>query len=438
MRKDFARRAKRLKGKDKAIQVECLARIEGEAGLRVTVRDGKIVSPQVPVLEPPRLFEAFLKGRSYVEVPDITARICGICPVAHQLTAVQAIENAFSIDVDRSIQALRDMLYCGEWIASHSLHVFLLHGPDFLGYADGLRMAKDHPETVRRGLELKKIGNELVTLIGGREVHPVNVRIGGFYRLPELRDLRQMEDKLKGALEGAVEAVRWASKLPFPDYDRDYEFVALQVDGAYPLYRGEIVSSSGLRLVADHYEAVFVEAQSPHSHALHSKIRGCGSSAGEPLAPFNLNRDSLPPSRGKRPKWRDWPLHVRISSKALSSGASKSCRPAKGPRGSSRPTSPPDPPVSQSRPWQAGDPAARKPQGGLLYHQYALDENGIVREANIIPPTDRNWSSMEQDPANLVTRNVNTDDSELKRLCEQAIRSDDPCISCAAHVLDIS
>ncbi len=427
-----------MKGKDKAIHVECLARIEGEAGLRVTVRDGRIVSSQVRVLEPPRLFEAFLKGRSFVEVPDITARICGICPVAHQLTAVQAIENAFSIEVDNSIRALRDILYCGEWIASHSLHVFLLHGPDFLGYADGLRMAKDHPETVRLGLKLKKIGNELVTLIGGREVHPVNVRIGGFYRLPELHDLRQMEDKLKGALEDAVEAVRWASKLPFPDYDRDYEFVALRGDGAYPMYRGEIVSSSGLRLVADHYEEVFVEAQSPHSHALHSKIRGSGSFAVGPLARFNLNRASLPPLAREASEMAGLATPCQNIFQSIVVRCIEIVLACERALELIETYEPPKSPGVMITPMAGKGYGCSEAPRGLLYHQYALDENGIVREANIIPPTAQNLSSMEQDLANLVTRNVNTDDSELTRLCEQTIRSYDPCISCAAHVLDIS
>ncbi|MHC1744487.1 MAG: Ni/Fe hydrogenase subunit alpha [Syntrophobacteraceae bacterium] len=426
-----------MKGKERTIQVECLARIEGEAGLHVTVRDGKLVSSQVRVFEPPRLFEAFLKGRSFREVPDITARICGICPVAYQLTAVQAIEKAFSIEVDDSIRALRDLLYCAEWIASHSLHVFLLHGPDFLGYADGLRMAKDHPEPVLLGLELKKLGNELVALIGGREVHPVNVRIGGFHRLPDRGNLKRMEDKLKRALDQAMGAVRWASKLPFPDYDRDYEFVALQSDGAYPLYQGQIVSSSGLRLAPDRYEEVFVEDQAPHSHALHSRLKGHSSFVVGPLARFNLNRSSLMPrareaceEAGLATPCRN--LFQSIVIRCIE--IVQACEWALELIGSYEPSQFAACPV---RPLAGTGHGCSEAPRGLLYHRYVLDENGILLEAKLVPPTAQNLLAMEEDLANLVTRNVNIEDSKLTWLCEQAVRSYDPCISCATHLLEI-
>lgn len=427
-----------MRGKQKDIQVDCLTRIEGEAGLKVTLRDGRVVSSQVRVFEPPRLFEAFLRGRSFWEVPDITARICGICPVAYQLTAVQAIERAFSIEVDESISALRSLLYCGEWIESHSLHVFLLHGPDFLGYADGLQMAKDHPEVVRSGLELKKTGNELISRIGGREVHPINVRVGGFHSLPDVREIKLMEDKLKRALDLALEAVRWASKLPFPDYRRDYEFVALRADGAYPLYRGQVASSSGLILSSERYEELFFEDQVSHSHALHSSLKGRGTFLVGPLARFSLNRAFLTPLAGQASEAAGMATpcpnlfqSIVVRCVEIVHACESALDIIRGyvPR---RSAAVPVKPVAGT-----GHGCSEAPRG-LLYHRYVLDENGTVREAKIVPPTAQNLPSMEQDIANLVTRNVNADDVSLTRLCEHAIRSYDPCISCSTHLLDIS
>ena len=156
----------------------------------VKVAGGEVVDVKLRIFEPPRFFEAFLRGRSYTEPPDITARICGICPVAYQMSACNAIEDACGVTVDGPLRDLRRMIYCGEWVESHALHIFMLHAPDFLGYESAIEMAKDHREVVEQALRIKKAGNELIRLIGGREVHPINVRIGGFYRVPTKAELQ--------------------------------------------------------------------------------------------------------------------------------------------------------------------------------------------------------------------------------------------------------
>jgi len=189
--------------KPKTIKVDYLARIEGEAGLYIKVRDGNVVDVKLKIFEPPRFFEAFLCGRSFNEVPDITARICGICPIAYQMSAVHAIESAFGINVDGQLRELRRLIYCGEWIESHTLHVYMLHAPDFLGYQDAMQMAKDHASVVQRGLQLKKAGNEIVAVLGGREIHPINVRVGGFYKVPSRRELAGLAERLKWARDAA-------------------------------------------------------------------------------------------------------------------------------------------------------------------------------------------------------------------------------------------
>lgn len=183
--------------KSETIKVNYLARVEGEGGLYVKIKDNAVSEVKLKIFEPPRFFEAFLRGRHFSEAPDLTSRICGICPVAYQMSAVHALEDAFGLTVSGPLRALRRLIYCGEWLESHALHVFMLHAPDFLGYADALRMAQDHPEMVKLGLKLKKVGNDLVTFLGGREIHPINVRVGGFYRVPAKQELATLKERLK-------------------------------------------------------------------------------------------------------------------------------------------------------------------------------------------------------------------------------------------------
>ena len=198
----------------RTIKVDYLARVEGEAAMYVRIKDGRVQDVKLKIFEPPRFFEAFLRGRSYLEAPDITARICGICPVAYQMSAVHAMEHALGVTVTDSIRQLRRLMYCGEWIESHALHIFMLHAPDFLGYPDAIRMAKDHPKLVSQGLDLRKLGNEIISLLGGRSIHPINVCVGGFYHAPSRQELVSLSDRLKRARDTSIETVQWARTLP--------------------------------------------------------------------------------------------------------------------------------------------------------------------------------------------------------------------------------
>src|SRR5690606_19537216 len=247
------------------------------------------------IFEPPRFFEAFLQGRKFTEAPDITARICGICPIAYQMSSVHAMERALGVRVEGQLRALRRLIYCGEWIESHALHVYMLHAPDFLGYPDAITLAKDFPEVVKDALRLKKIGNDLMTLLGGREIHPINVRVGGFYRVPTRRELLTMVDDLQWAREAALAMVRFTAGLSFPDFEKDYEFVALRHPDEYPFNEGRLVSNRGLDIDISEYDAHFAEEHVEHSTALHSVIRGRGAYLVGPLARYALNFDRLPP-----------------------------------------------------------------------------------------------------------------------------------------------
>jgi coenzyme F420-reducing hydrogenase alpha subunit len=208
--------------KTRTIKVDYLARVEGEGALLVKIKEGQFIDVKLKIFEPPRFFEAFLRGRTFTEAPDITARICGICPIAYQMSACHAMEDACGVCVEGSpLRALRRLIYCGEWIESHALHIYMLHAPDFLGYESAIHMAKDHRDIVQRGLQLKKAGNEVVSLLGGREIHPINGRVGGFYKVPSKSELAPLAERLEWARDAALETVRWVAAFPFPDFEQD-------------------------------------------------------------------------------------------------------------------------------------------------------------------------------------------------------------------------
>jgi coenzyme F420-reducing hydrogenase alpha subunit len=365
-------------GSRRTLTVETLARVEGEGGLRVKLAGGRVSDVKLEIYEPPRLFEAFLRGRRADEAPDITARICGICPVAYQMSAVQAIESAWGIAVDGRIRDLRRLLYCGEWIESHALHVYMLHAPDFLGYDSGVHMAADHPELVRRGLRLKKAGNRLMTVVGGREIHPVNVKVGGFYRAPARTELLALRDELLWARDAALETVRWVAGFDFPDFEADYEFVALRHPSEYPITEGRLVSSQGLDIAVEEYEANFLEEQVPHSNALHSLRRGRGGYQVGPLARYNLNHDHLPSlareaarDAGLRPPCGNPFRSIVVRSVETVFACEEALRLVDA-------YAPPDPPAAAGVPRAGTGCACTEAPRGILYHRYALDDVGAI------------------------------------------------------------
>jgi sulfhydrogenase subunit alpha len=423
--------------KDKLIKVDYLARVEGEGALYIKVKNGYVVDVKLRIFEPPRFFEAFLRGRSFMEVPDITARICGICPIAYQMSSVHAIESIFGVKVSGPIRELRRLIYCGEWIESHALHVFMLHAPDFLGYEDIIQMAKDYPDLVKKALRLKKIGNEIVKLIGGREVHPVNVRVGGFYKTPRKSELKKLEDDLKWARDFSIEAVRWIASLEFPDFEQDYEFVALSHPNEYPFNEGRIVSSKGLDISVNEYDNHFVEEPVAYSNALHSRIVQGGAYFVGPLARFNLNFDKLSALSKEVSLEIDFKPICRNPFKSIIARGIEilyACDEAL--RIISEYEEPDSPYVDFIVKSGIGYGCTEAPRG-ILYHRYKLDEKGIVLDAKIVPPTSQNLKMMESDLWKFTSVYLNLPDDELTWKCEQAVRNYDPCISCATHFLKV-
>jgi sulfhydrogenase subunit alpha len=423
--------------KGKAIRVDVLARVEGEGGITVKIQGNKVTDVKLRIFEPPRFFEAFLRGRKFYEAPDITARICGICPVAYQMSACHAMEDAFGVKIEGPLRELRRLLYCGEWIESHALHVYMLHAPDFLGYEDGIQMAKDHREAVQRGLFLKKAGNEIMTLLGGREIHPINVRVGGFYKIPSKMEFSVLAEKLKFARDAAVETVRWVSKFPFPGFEQDYEFVALRHPQEYPLNEGRLVSNRGLDISIREYDQYFAEEHLAHSNALHSVLKDRGAYFVGPLARYNLNFDKLSPlaqqtarAAGLGAVCRNPFQSIVVRSVELVYACDEALRILDTLETHDAPAVPAEPRVG------IGHGCTEAPRG-ILYHRYRIDDHGLILDAKIVPPTSQNLKTVENDLRQFANDNLDAPQDTLQRQCEQAVRNYDPCISCATHALKV-
>ncbi|MHB8066442.1 MAG: Ni/Fe hydrogenase subunit alpha [Desulfobaccales bacterium] len=420
----------------RTIKVDYLARVEGEGSLHIKIKDGRVARVQLQIWEPPRFFEAFLKGRHFTEAPDITARICGICPVAYQMSSVHAMEEALKVQVEGPLRALRRLLYCGEWIESHALHLFMLHAPDFLGYEDSLQMARDHPDMVKLGLQLKKVGNELVTLLGGREIHPINVRVGGFYRVPTKGELAPLAERLAWARDAARQTVAWVAGLPFPAYEADYEFVALRHPQEYPLNAGRLVSNRGLDIPVKDYEKHFQEEHVPHSHALHSSLKTRPYLVG-PLARYNLNFDRLSPLAQEAARQAGLGPECRNPFQSIVVRAVEMLYVADEALGLIAAYEMPDAPAVPVTSRAGVGYACTEAPRGILYHRYRLDETGLIQEAKIVPPTSQNQKSMESDLGQFVAGHLDLPEDKLTWQCEQMIRNYDPCISCATHFLKL-
>lgn len=421
----------------RTIKVDYLARVEGEGGLFIQLQDGDLKEVQLKIFEPPRFFEGLLRDRQFSEAPDITARICGICPVAYQMSACHALEDALGVEVPDPLRSYRRLLYCAEWIESHALHIYMLHAPDFLGYHSAVELAKVSRAAVERGLRLKKAGNQLLTVLGGRDIHPINVKVGGFYRIPERSELDKIRDVLLVARDDALETVRWVSTFDFPDFERAYEFVALQHPDEYPMNEGRVVSNAGLDIPVNEFDDYFFEEHVAHSNALHCIMKGGREYLVGPLARYTLNYHQL---------------SAMARTAAIDAGLGETCfNPFKSIIVRSVETlyacdealriletvpRPEEPSVPIAVKAGIGFGCTEAPRG-ILYHRYEIAEDGKILDAKIVPPTSQNQKSIESDLRELVEATIQSKEEELQHRCEVTIRNYDPCISCATHFLKL-
>jgi len=425
---------------NRKFEVKALSRVEGEGALYVKLEGGQVDWVELNIYEPPRFFEAFLRGRQVREVPDITARICGICPVAYQMSSCHALEKALGIDPGPEIRRLRRLLYCGEWIESHALHIYLLHAPDFLGYESGISLAADHRDAVEKGLRLKKIGNELLTVLGGRAIHPINVAVGGFHRAPSRSALKALLPDLEWALQASIETLQWTSAFDFPDHQVDYEMVCLRHPHEFPMNEGRIVSDRGLDVPVEEYEGHFHERHVPQSTALHSvRMPGMTSYLVGPLPRVNLCFDQLSPTAKRQAEacGVEWPC--RNNFKSIIARAIElidACEEAIAII--KEYNTEPSPSLASYIPRAGQGCHATEAPRGLLYHRYRIGDDGLIAEAKIVPPTSQNLGQIEDDLRAYLPGIVNLDDAEATRRCEHLIRNYDPCISCATHFLRLT
>lgn len=429
----------------RTIRVEALARVEGEGALHLEKTNGRVSRALLNIYEPPRFFEAFLRGRGFAEVPDITARICGICPVAYQMSAVHALEKAFGAfdQITPHIRRLRDLFYCGEWVESHMLHMFLLNLPDFLGVESTFAIAKTHGDIVRKALATRAIGNELVSALGGRSVHPVGTCVGGFYKSLEPERADELLPRVQRARDDMIELTRWlAQTLEFPDFHVDYEFVSLINDQAYPMNLGRIGSGRGLDIDHAEFLSHIEEHQVEHSTALHARIKGRGPYLTGPLARLNLNHTRLHPiaaeslktccdTIGRPMPWQSCYLSILargvecVHAFALAADILENYE--FDPRGQVEIVP------------RAGEGAhATEAPRGLLWHWFQTEDDGTIARTRIIPPTSQNQAMIEHDLWQLTRGLGELDDEQLKLRCEHLIRNYDPCISCSAHFLRLT
>jgi sulfhydrogenase subunit alpha len=420
------------------LTVEGLARVEGEGAMHVVITDGEVTDVRLRIYEPPRFFEAFLRGRAYTEPPDITARICGICPVAYQTSSCQAIEQVCGAVLDEPLRALRRLLYCGEWIESHVLHIYFLHAPDFLGVGSALELAKDHRDLVEKALQLKKVGNDIMEIVGGRAIHPINVRLGGFYRTPTKRELRPLAERLRWARDAALETVRVVSGFDFPDLEIDHELVALHHPDEYAITEGRVISDRGLDIEVSEFLEHIVEEHVEHSTSLHGHIIERGRYLVGPLARYTLNYDQLPAVAREAATEAGLGKECRNPFRSIVVRAVETVAACDEAVRIIEEYSEPDRPAVPVPPRAGVGHGATEAPRGILYHRYSIDDEGTILEADIVPPTAQNQDAIEADLRKLVTANLELDDHDLQHLCEQSIRNYDPCISCSTHFLDFT
>lgn len=430
------------------INVEYLTRVEGHGNIVVNVREGKLEKCELQIVEAPRFFEGMIRGRSIFEAQHITSRICGICSCGHTIASIQAAEEAIGfIPTKQTIQLRKFLLYM-ENLDSHILHIYFLVAPDLLGVKSFVPLIDSHNKVVRLALRMKKACNDICDILVGRHIHPISATVGGFTKLPREKDLDAMLNIFYDMRPDMEATIELAVGLKFPEFERDTEYVALVSDDAeYPMLVGDIGSTDGKRLKKNEYKKVANEFVVPHSTAKHAKWNRESYAVGA-LARFNLNFQKLHPKAREvasvlnmKPKVINPYLNtvaqliecmhfledgIRILEDFKKAGINYDEEIIVGLNEQNRIK-------VQSG---TGIGAVEVPRG-LLFHDYQVDEKGIIVKANCIIPTNQNVNNIEHDMKKLVPEILNKSDQDITLALEMLVRAYDPCISCSAHFLNV-
>ena len=426
-----------MEDKIREIKVDYLARVEGEGRVYIKIRQGKVERVEVGIFEAPRFFEAFLRGRKYLEVPDITARICGICPLAYVMSSSRALEKILGINVSKEIEHLRRIIYLAEWIESHVLHVAMLHAPDFVGCENVFEMYQRYPGFVKNSLKLKAWGNRVIEVIGGRPVHPVSCRVGGFHRVIRKDELLPLLDNIDELKRRAREFLEFVLKLPMPDVRRDIEYVSLKGEEKYPILRGRIVSNKGLDVAEDEFENIIRVEQAPYSNSLRYKIKDRGTYVTGPIARFNNNYDLLKPEVREVIESHGYRAPLVNTYQSIIARAAEVYHAVLEIEELIREYKEPQYPYVEGEVKAGHGAAITEAPRGMLYHFYELDSEGYVVNANIVPPTSQNLAAMEEDLTHIAPILSEMNYEKAQWLAEQTIRNYDPCISCSVHMVKL-
>mgnify|MGYP001286532078 CR=1 FL=1 len=419
------------------VKVPFITRVEGEASLELSAKGNQVEKLQLKIVEPPRFFEQLLVRKSYSDVPELSARICGICPMAYQLTSIFSFEKLFGVHLPEPLMQLRRVMNLAEWIQSHALHIHFLALPDFLGFSNALEMGKLHPELFQRGVRLQGFGNQIMATLGGRSVHPIGLKVGGFESLPDRHKLTELQKKALEARQLAEDLVLFCSGLTRGDYPDTFDYVSLKSDNGYPINQGWIASASDLNIDADAYLDYFQEHQEPHSTALYSTLNGREYLVG-PIARFNNNFKQLDKVTQKlaiQAGLSDNCTNMFDSILIRALELHYACREIG--QILENYTLPEKSCVDYTPRAGVACYATEAPRG-LIYHRYEVDNKGSVQSCTIIPPTSQNQARIEKDLRKSVEQfGLEHSDEELTQFCEQVIRNYDPCISCSTHFLKV-
>jgi sulfhydrogenase subunit alpha len=428
-----------------SITVPYVTRVEGHGNIVIDMKEGKLLRSQLEVVEPPRYFEAMLKGYPYTDIALITSRICGICSVGHQMTSLKATEKALGIPVSEQTVLLRKLLVYGATMQSHVLHIYFLAAPDLLGVPSVVPLAKSHPDAVKMALRMKKLSNDICDRLGGRTIHPNRLVPGGFTKLPSAEDLqwirRMLEEQMVPDAKASLALLKTLAP-GFPDFHRETEYVGLRADREYAFYDGKIASTDTGITPVDDYLSVTNEFVVPHSTSKHCRHARSSYSVGA-LGRFNNNFDRLNPlartvadELGLKPVVTNPFLNtaaqlvetvhvVEESLSILDTLLTRGVREEK-------------PAVPERLREGRGVEATEVPRG-ILFHDYTYDNRGQVLKANCIIPTTQNTQCIDDDMRELVPWMIAKGMSREKMTLtlEMLVRAYDPCISCSVHFLRV-
>ncbi len=410
------------------INIDYIARVEGEGSVKYEIRAGKLANLRLNIWEPPRFFEGFLKGRNFDEAPDITARICGICPVSHMATAIRAVEKAIGFTPSEEIVRIRKIMSLSQIAASHVVHLYMLALPDYYKLPVVTGMEKE----ISRLLRMKEVLNGVTAAFGGRALHPVAMVVGGFSKLPSKDRVGELIDGLESIRNDVLDTVTMVAGLDYPELETDAEFVALSGKDGYEFHKGAISSNLGLSIDEDDYNTAFEERELNYSNAKKTIVKGRGALMVGALARLNLNFDKLHPEAKRaareigfsppvnNPYMNNTAQAIEIIHCVYESIELLHKRDGK------------DHFIKPEIREGFGSAVTEAPRG-LLCHQYMVNGRGVVEKANIVTPTAHNFLSLEENLKKLVTENIDLPREALTLKCEMLVRAYDPCFSCSVH-----